>query len=176
MVDARYPIGQFLFQGTSTVAERKGWIEDLARAPEELRLAVRGLTDDQLNTSYREGGWTVRQVVHHVADSHMNSYIRFRWALTEARPVIKAYDETLWAILPDAKLAPVDLSLKLIESLHQRWRVLLEAMTEADYQKVFIHPQSGSEVSLERNLALYAWHGKHHIAQITALRERMGWL
>jgi uncharacterized damage-inducible protein DinB len=174
IMDLRYPIGLFLFQAPSTAEERKGWIEAIAEAPQQLRLATHGLSDEQLDTPYREGGWTVRQVVHHVADSHMNSYIRFRWALTEAKPLIKAYDETLWAVLPDAKTAPVELSLELIESLHQRWDVLLKAMSEADYQKGFLHPQSG-EVSLERSLALYAWHGKHHIAHITSLRKRMAW-
>ena len=175
MDDLRYPIGKFSLEGSISPEQRQQWMNDLAAAPAVLRAAVAGLDDAQLDTPYRGGGWTVRQVVHHVADSHMNSYIRFRWALTEDKSVIKAYDENLWALLPDAKAAPVELSLNLIESLHQRWLALLESMTEADYQKAFVHPQTGNETNLERTLAVYAWHGKHHAAHITALRKRMGW-
>ena len=141
----------------------------------QMRSAVAGLNEGQLETPYRAGGWTVRQVVHHVADSHLNSYIRFRWTLTEDTPTIKAYDETRWAELPDAKTAPVEVSLKLLESLHVRWVYLLETLDDEAFKRSFVHPETGEEISLERNLALYAWHGRHHCAHITALRERNGW-
>ena len=141
----------------------------------QMRSAVAGLNEGQLETPYRAGGWTVRQVVHHVADSHLNSYIRFRWTLTEDTPTIKAYDETRWAELPDAKTAPVEVSLKLLESLHVRWVYLLETLDDEAFGRSFIHPETGEAISLERNLALYAWHGRHHCAHITSLRERKGW-
>lgn len=175
METLRYPIGEFSFDAPATPAKRAGWIEHIRRAPAELRAAVTGLNDEQLDTPYREGGWTLRQVVHHLPDSHLNSYIRFRWALTEDRPTIKAYDEASWATLADAKTAPVELSLALLGALHERWIVLLNSLSEAEFERVFIHPESGHEIPLARNLALYAWHGKHHIAQIMSLRERMDW-
>jgi len=132
------------------------------------------LNEAQLDTPYRDGGWTVRQVVHHVPDSHMNAYMRFRLALTEHEPVIKPYDEAAWAELVDGKTAPPEISLALLDALHDRWVRLLRSMTDADFQKQFRHPELGV-VPLEKNLALYAWHGKHHVAHITRLRERMQW-
>lgn len=132
------------------------------------------MNEEQLDTPYRDGGWTVRQVVHHVADSHMNAYVRFRLALTEQEPVIKPYDEAAWAELADAKDAPPEISLALIDALHNRWTRLLRSMSGADFLKQFRHPELGA-VPLEKNLALYAWHGKHHVAHITGLRERMQW-
>ena len=142
--------------------------------PAELRAAVHGLSPEQLDTPYRLEGWTVRQVVHHLPDSHMNSFIRFKLALTEEEPTIKPYDEDLWARLGDVRNTPVEVSLRLLESLHQRWVVLLRSLGDEDWPRKFRHPELGV-MSLERNLALYAWHGRHHVAHITALRERMGW-
>ncbi len=139
-----------------------------------MRAAIAGLNEEQLDTPYRDGGWTVRQVVHHVADSHMNAYVRFRLALTEQEPVIKPYDEAAWAELADAKDAPPEISLALIDALHDRWTRLLRSMSGADFLRQFRHPELGA-VPLEKNLALYAWHGKHHVAHITRLRERMQW-
>lgn len=178
MEDLRYPIGRFAFEAIAEekkAEQRASWIAEIEAAPSQLRTAVSDLSKNHLEMPYREGGWTLRQVVHHIVDSHMNSYVRFRWTLTEDKPVIKAYNESLWAELPDAQRAPIDLSLILLEALHARWVYLLKELNETDYQKVFIHPASAKEISLERNLALYAWHGKHHIAHITSLKEREGW-
>jgi len=139
-----------------------------------MRAAVEGLSDEQLNTPYRPEGWTVRQVVHHVSDSHLNSYIRFKLALTEEHPTIKAYDENVWANLDDARNAPIDISLDLLEALHARWVLFLLSLKEKDFQRTFNHSELGA-VSLDKNIALYAWHGRHHVAHITSLRERMEW-
>jgi len=134
---------------------------------------VAGLSEPQLDTPYRPGGWTVRQVVHHVPDSHINSYVRFRLALTENEPTVKPYDESRWAELADSRTAHIETSLALLESLHERWVLLLRSLSPADFRRQFRHPELGA-VSLEKNLALYAWHGRHHVAHITSLRERMG--
>src|SRR3974377_1434155 len=142
--------------------------------PKSFRAAVAGLTPQQIDTPYRPGGWTVRQVIHHVPESHLNSYVRFKLALTEDTPIVKTYDEARWAELPDVEHTPVEVSLVLLESLHQRWVHLLELMSESDYARSFRHPELGI-VRLDQNLALYAWHGKHHVAHITELRKRMGW-
>ena len=174
MVDPRYPVGKFQPPAQVTEADRETFIRQIEEAPARLREAVAGLTLEELNTPYREGGWTVRQVVHHVPDSHMNSYVRFRLALTEDEPTIKPYMENLWAELPDARSAPIDLSLGLLESLHKRWVTLLRSLTPEQWTRQFRHPELGV-VPLDRNLALYAWHGRHHVAHITSLRERMGW-
>jgi hypothetical protein len=167
-------VGKFQPPAQVTEADRETFIRQIEEAPARLREAVAGLTLEELNTPYREGGWTVRQVVHHVPDSHMNSYVRFRLALTEDEPTIKPYMEDLWAELPDARSAPIDLSLGLLESLHKRWVTLLRSLTPEQWKRQFRHPELGV-VPLDRNLALYAWHGRHHVAHITSLRERMGW-
>lgn len=173
-MDLRYPIGPFRFEGEVTPARRETWIAEIAAAPDNLRAAVAGLSEEQLDTPYREGGWTVRQVVHHLPDSHMNSYVRFRLALTEDEPTIKPYAEARWAELVDARTAPIEPSLQLLEGLHSRWVRLLRALTPQDYARTFRHPETGL-MTLDRTLALYAWHGRHHVAHITLLRERMGW-
>jgi uncharacterized damage-inducible protein DinB len=173
-MDLRYPIGKFQFSGSLTAEDRAAGLRDLAETPARLRLAVAGLSEAQLDTPYREGGWTVRQVIHHMADSHINSYIRFRLALTEDNPPAKGYDEKAWAQLIDAATAPVETSLGLLDALHSRWVMLLQSLGPAELSRTFIHSQLGP-VTLDRNLVLYAWHGRHHIAHITALRERMGW-
>jgi hypothetical protein len=172
--DLRYPVGKFQFPETVSPDERAKFVGEIAATPFRLREVVKGLDDPQLDTPYRPGGWTVRQVVHHVPDSHLNSYVRFRWALTEEEPTIKAYHEDRWAELPDARTAPVEISLKLLESLHSRWVGLLRSLTEQDWKRTFRHPDLGL-ISLEKNAALYAWHGRHHVAHIAGLRERMGW-
>jgi hypothetical protein len=173
-VDLQYPIGRFEFPPEVSSQDRERFIQEIAETPANLRSAVTGLSAEQLDTPYRPGGWTVRQVVHHVPDSHMNSYIRFRLALTEEEPTIKPYDETRWAELADSRTARIETSLALLESLHERWVLLLRSLSPADLRRQFRHPELGV-VSLEKNLALYAWHGRHHVAHITSLRERMGW-
>jgi hypothetical protein len=170
----QYPIGKFQFEGIITAEQRNIWIKEIAEAPQKLRLAVQGLSESQLNMPYRPDGWTVRQVVHHVADSHMNSYIRFKLALTENLPTIKPYDEAKWAELSDSKYLPVEISLQLLDSLHLRWVDLLRSTIEEAFNRSFIHPESG-ETPLAKNLGIYAWHGNHHIAHITSLRDRMNW-
>jgi len=172
--DLRYPVGKFRFPETITREERSKFVEQIAEAPLRLRSAVAGLGDSQLDTPYRPGGWTVRQVVHHVPDSHLNSYTRFRLALTEDEPTIKPYHEDRWAELPDARTAPVEVSLRLLECLHSRWLGLLRSLSDDQWKRTFRHPDLGL-ISLEQNAALYAWHGRHHVAHITNLRERMGW-
>lgn len=173
-MDLRYPIGHFEWKGESSEELRRQRIDRVEAAPVRLMAAVQGLSEEQLDTPYRPGGWTLRQVVHHVADSHVNSYMRFRLALTEDAPVIKGYDQESWANLSDAKTAPVLVSLVLLEALHRRWVQLLRSMTPEDFARTFVHSELGL-VSLDRNLALYAWHGEHHTGHIRALRERMGW-
>jgi hypothetical protein len=174
MTDLRFPIGKFDMPATVTSETRRGWIHDIAQAPALLRAAVYGLSEQQLDTSYRPGGWTVRQVVHHLPDSHMNAYVRFKLALTEDEPLVKTYMEDKWAELPEARTAPVEISLSLLETLHRRWQIQLEAMPERDFERAFKHPDLGL-VKLERSLGIYAWHGRHHVAHITSLRDRMGW-
>ena len=165
-LDVRYPIGKFQFDGEMTSSVVEGWINEIEALPRLIRDAVNTLDDSQLDTPYRTGGWTVRQVVHHLADSHMNAYVRFKLALTEENPIIKPYDEGKWAELPDSKL-PVDISLSLLESLHIRLVNLLCSVSSADIKKTFIHPESG-EVSVGKNIGLYSWHGRHHLAHILA--------
>ena len=174
MPDLRYPIGPFKMEENITAARRHEFIEVIAQAPANMRAAIKGLKEDQLDTPYRPGGWTVRQVVHHVPDSHLNAYIRLKLALTEDQPTIKAYDEKLWAALPEARSAPIDLSLNLLETLHRRWVLQWQAMQPEDFARQFNHPEHGLR-SLDWLLCLYAWHGRHHVAHITTLRERMGW-
>ena len=175
MDDLRYPIGKFQYSVSASDANIRTWISQIAETPARLRDAVRGFSAEQLDTPYRPEGWTVRQVVHHLPDSHMNSYVRFRLALTEDEPTIKPYHEDRWAQLNDAQSAPVELSLDLLDSLHQRWTLLLNQLGKAELARAFRHPELGL-VTLEKNVALYAWHGRHHVAQITSLSSRMNWI
>lgn len=175
MTDARYPIGRFVLEGAITAPRREAWIGEVAEAPGQLRQAVRGLKDPEFDTPYREGGWTIRQVVHHLPDSHLNAYVRFKLALTEDNPTIRPYEEARWAELADTGGTPLGVSLTLLEALHRRWVVLLGAMTEAEWSRTFFHPEHQKSFALDGILAMYAWHGRHHVAQISALRERMGW-
>jgi uncharacterized damage-inducible protein DinB len=173
-MDPRYPIGKYEQPKEVTPAARKQAIEEIAAAPAKMRAAVKGLNDAQLDTAYREGGWTARQVVHHVADSHLNAYVRLRLALTENEPTIKPYEEGSWAELPDAKSAPVEVSLAMMDSLHDRWVRLLRTLSDGDYAKTFRHPEHGVR-TVDWLLFLYTWHGKHHTAHITQLRQAKGW-
>jgi len=170
----RYPIGRFSPPATSLPGIRAAHIQTIRLLPERLRAAVAGLNDVQLDTPYREGGWTVRQVVHHIADSHAVSFIRMKLALTEDWPTVKPYDEAAWANLADSRSLPVETSLALIAALHARWAALLESLSDADFQKGFDHPERG-RVNLARALAMYDWHSRHHTAHITSLRARQGW-
>jgi uncharacterized damage-inducible protein DinB len=174
MDDPRYPIGRFAPPPDFTHPVRGELISQIDEAPARLRDAVKRLTAEQLQTPYREGGWTLAQVVHHLPDSHMNAYVRCRLALTEAEPTIKPYDEATWANLTDASSSDIDSSLLLLEGLHQRWVNLLQRLTPDQWKRAYQHPERG-RTTLERTLALYAWHGRHHVAHITGLRERMGW-
>jgi hypothetical protein len=173
-MDLRYPIGEFKFEGPLTDAERRAFIDTIEETPARMRAAVAGLTEAQLDTPYRPDGWTVRQVVHHVPESHLTSYTRFKLAITEDVPVIKPYFEDRWAELDDARQAPIALSLDLLDALHGRWIWFLRSLKEKDFERTFRHPEIGI-VSVDKNIALYAWHGRHHVAHITSLRERMGW-
>ena len=173
MTDLRYPVGKFVPVASLAADQRAACIEQIAAAPNEFRRAVTGLTDAQLDTPYREGGWTVRQVAHHLPDSHINAYVRFKLGITEREPAIKTYEEKEWAKTPEVR-APVGMSLDLLTALHQRWVTLLRAMSPADFSRTISHPEWGKP-SLDTMLALYAWHGRHHTAHVTSLRERMGW-
>ncbi len=174
MADPRYPIGKFTYSGPPTAEERKKYLDDVEQTPARLREALSGLSEERLNTPYRDGGWTLRQLAHHLPDSHMNSYIRFKLALTEDEPTIKTYSENVWAELPEAKNAPIEVSLALLDSLHRRWMLVLRQFGEAEWKRTFRHPELGA-MSLEKTLALYSWHGRHHVAHVTSLREKMGW-
>lgn len=173
--DLRYPVGKFAHAGEVDGEQRESWIHEVEQLPAKLAEALGGLTEEQLDTPYREGGWTLRQVAHHLADSHMNSLIRFKLALTEIEPTIKPYEENDWAQLADSREAPVDLALTLVEALHARWTILLRSMSDADFAKTFYHPGNQKTARLDQTLGLYAWHGRHHVAHIAALRERKGW-
>jgi len=173
-MDLRYPIGEFQWQGRATDEQRRRFVEDIEQTPARLRAAVAGLSPAQLDTPYRPGGWTVRQVVHHVPDSHLNAYVRFKLALTEDNPTVKTYDEGRWSELPDVKSAPIETSLRLLEAVHERWVLCLKALRPADFARTFQHPEMG-RVDLDKLLAMYAWHGRHHVAHITELRKRQGW-
>jgi len=175
MADLRYPVGKFQRRDILTLQERRSAIDTIAAVPQKMREAIRDLNDQQLDTPYREGGWTVRQVVHHVPDSHMNAYIRLKLALTEDSPTIKPYDEALWAGLADSRDTPIETSLTLLESLHKRWDTLLRSLKEADFRRTFRHPEHPGDLSLDWLLAMYDWHGRHHVAHITSLRDRMHW-
>ena len=173
-MDLRYPIGEFKFEAPLTDEQRRDCLNKIEETPSRMRAAVEGLSQQQLDTPYRPEGWTVRQVVHHVPESHMTSYLRFKLDITEDEPTIKPYDEASWAKLDDAREAPIELSLDLLETLHKRWMWFLRSLKPEDYRRTFRHPEIGI-VSVDKNIALYAWHGPHHVAQITSLRERMGW-
>ncbi len=173
-MDPRYPIGKFELPKDVTPALRQAAIDDIAGTPAKVRAAVAGLSEAQLDTPYREGGWTVRQVVHHLVDSHMNAYIRWRLALTETQPTIKPYDESEWAKLEDARNAPAEVSLKLLEALHERWVRLLRSVKTEQYARTLLHPEHGVR-NLDWLLFLYSWHGKHHTAHVTELRKEKGW-
>lgn len=174
MTDPRYPVGRYERRDVLTPDERDAMIEQIAETPRKMREAVAGLTPQQLETPYRDGGWTLRQVVHHVPDSHMNSYVRFKLALTETSPTIRPYDEARWAELADSVDTPLETSMTLLESLHDRWVRLLRAMPAEDFQRTLNHPENG-QMTLDAMLALYAWHGRHHVAHITTTRTRNGW-
>lgn len=171
----RYPIGPFEPPMKMTEADVQRYIADIEALPEKLTMAVEGLIAEQLDTPYRPGGWTIRQVVHHLPDSHMNSYIRFKWALTEVNPMIKAYDEVKWAELPEAISGEIDMSLALLKALHKRWVAMLKGLDSRDHSQTFTHPETRQAVRLDIAIALYAWHGEHHLAHIVKLKERMGW-
>jgi len=174
MIDPRYPTGRFHYDTALSEEQKRKCIDEIAETPSKLRAAVDGLSDAQLDTPYRDGGWTVRQVVHHVPDSHMNSYVRFKLALTEDEPTIKPYAEDRWAELADTKATPVMVSLTMLDALHDRWVRLLRSLHAEDWKRTFRHPDLGA-MTLDKALAMYAWHGRHHVAHTTGLRERKGW-
>ena len=172
MFDPRFPIGRFAFDGDVSEGARAARIADIEAAPRLLRAELETLSPAQLDTPYRDGGWTPRQVVHHVPDSHMNAYVRFKLALTEDAPTIKPYDEARWAELPDSRDTPIDVSLALLDALHHRWVTLIRSMSPADFSRTFVHPEHGRAMSLDQTLALYAWHGKHHVGHVRMARAR----
>ena len=171
----RHPIGDFVIDPEVTASKRRQWVRQIADMPRGLAAAVSGLDESQLGTPYRVGGWTPRQVVHHLADAHMNGFVRFKLALTEERPPIKTYEETLWAETADGREAPAELSVRLLAALHERWTILLESVTDPQFRGcAFSHPDRGL-MTLDKAIQLYAWHGIHHAAHITGLRARRGW-
>ena len=172
--DLRYPIGKWVPVPYSEKT-RDSLMTDIRFLPRQLEYAILNLDEAQLGTPYREGGWTLRQVIHHVADSHMNAYIRFKWGLTEDKPTIKPYDEAKWAQLPDTEHVPINVSLTLLHALHARLYELLKHMQEDDWKRSVVHPEHGRVFTLWDLLGMYAWHGRHHTAHVTGLRERMGW-
>jgi len=173
-VDPRYPIGEFQLPAQATHARRQQAIEEIASTPDKIRAAVKGLNDAQLDTPYRDGGWTIRQVVHHVPDSHLNAYVRLKLALTEEKPTIKPYDEAAWAKLEDSKSTPIEVSLSLLSAVHDRWDRIWRSMKAEDFARTLIHPEHG-ERTVDWMLFMYEWHGKHHTAHITELRKKKGW-
>lgn len=172
--DPRYPIGRFDRNIIVTKEMRSDFIKTIETLSAQLKREVESLSPQQLDTPYREGGWTVRQVVHHIPDSHINAYVRFKLALTEDNPKIKTYEEHLWAELPDTFNTPIDVSLQLLDSVHTRWAILLNTLSDKQFERTFRHPEWGN-IMLSRTLALYAWHSKHHLAHITELKKSMGW-
>lgn len=174
MEDLRYPVGRYQRPGVLTDEQRRAAIDSIAKTPTAFRAAVKGLGDRQLDTPYRPDGWTVRQVVHHLPDSHMNALIRFKLALTEEKPTVKPYNEAEWAKLEDARTTPVETSLALLDALHDRWHRVLRAMQPSDFRRTLNHPENG-EMTLDDLLAMYEWHGRHHTAHVTSLRKRERW-
>jgi uncharacterized damage-inducible protein DinB len=170
----KYPIGRYQLEDKINKTSIENWIKEIELLPQKLSEAVKGLKKDQLQTPYRPDGWTIQQVIHHIADSHMNAYNRFKLALTENKPIVKPYDEKLWAELPDSKLVDVNVSLDLIKSLHKRWTTLLRHLSEEELNKEFLHPESGMK-NLKETICNYAWHGNHHLAHITSLKQKMNW-
>lgn len=175
MSDPRYPIGPFAVPDRFTPASRAAAIAALARLPDELGAAIAGLAPEQLDTAYREGGWTVRQLVHHVADSHANAYVRHKLTVAEDEPTIRPYDETAWAELPEARLADPQISLRLLDGLHRRWAAFLGALPPAAFARCFVHPELERPRSLDASLEHYVWHGRHHTAHVLGLRAARGW-
>ena len=175
VTDLRYPVGRFADPGEFSPQLRDRFFAEIAACPAEMRRAVAGLDEAQLDTPYREGGWTVRQVVHHVPDSHMNAYIRHKLAVVEDHPTIKTYDEAVWAALPDGATGDIECSLRLLEALHERWLRFLRARSAADFARAFFHPEAKRDYTLFSSVGLYAWHSRHHVAHITSLRARMRW-
>ncbi len=174
MEDPRYPVGKFAYDKDATPEKRRAWIQDIVDLPKNARKAVAGLTAEQLDTPYREGGWTVRQVVHHLADSHMNAFVRIKLGLTETNPQITPYNQDAWAATADSRQADVELSLRLLEGLHGRWAALLSSLAPQDFSRTFLHPEDGVR-SIDRTLQTYAWHCRHHVGHILSLRARKGW-
>jgi uncharacterized damage-inducible protein DinB len=175
MEELKYPVGRFdVKQAAPDADERRRLIDSLASTPAQMRSAVEALSEAQLDTPYRDQGWTVRQVVHHVPDSHLNAYIRFKWGLTEDVPLIKTYDEKAWSNLPDAQTAPAGISLDLLSAVHARWDLVLKSMADSDFTRTIRHPEWG-EITLATMLRLYEWHGRHHVAHINGVRMRLGW-
>ena len=172
-VDLSYPVGRFDRNATRTAESRRAALDDLAGLPARMREAVHGLTDAQLDTPYRPGGWTVRQLVHHVADSHMNGLIRMKLALTEENPTIKPYDQEAWASLPDARL-PIAVSLSILDAVHERWTTVNRSLADADFARTFVHPDLGP-LTIDTHVHLYGWHSRHHVAHVTGLRQREAW-
>lgn len=172
-VDLSYPVGRFDGRAPRTADTRRAAIQDIASLPAKIRNAVNGFGEAQLDTPYRPGGWTVRQLVHHVADSHMNGYIRTKLALTEENPGIKPYDQDAWARLPDARL-PIAVSLTILDAVHERWTLIWRSLQEADFARTFVHPELG-QLTLDSQVHLYGWHSRHHVAHVSGLRQREGW-
>lgn len=175
MADLRYPIGPFVSRTELTPDERRSLIDAIAAAPARLREAVRGLNETQFETPYREGGWSVREVVHHLPESHLNAYMRLKLALTEDDPVIRPYDEDAWSRTPEVRTTPVETSLTMLEALHERWTILWRALAPEDFRRTFRHPEHSGVQTVDWLVAMYSWHGRHHTAHITSLRERMRW-
>ena len=171
----KYPIGKFQAPATITDLQIKKWINQLEEFPMRLRAAAMGLADEQMDTRYRSEGWTLRQVIHHLADSHINSYVRFKWAMTEDNPTIKAYFEERWAETPEARTAPVEVSLDLLESVHRRWVMFLRSLNPEDFDRAFIHPETNKKMILKNVTGMYVWHGEHHLAHILATKKRNNW-
>jgi uncharacterized damage-inducible protein DinB len=172
--DPKYPIGKYEVKPYSEEVKQQ-WLNDLKHLPKDLEMAVQNLDKAQLETPYREGGWTVQQLVHHIADSHMNAFVRFKLGLTEEVPTLKTYDENKWVSMADTLDTPINYSMTLLHALHEKWGNLLASLTEEQWQRKLFHPVRNAEVSLWDLFAIYAWHGKHHVAHITTLKENKGW-